>query len=148
MSHTLSISKRQALALAIAQTLITGSSTAATITVTSATDDNMGCTLREALVAANADLPFGGCQAGNGADVVVFDSSILPATITLQSNPIAISSAVTLQGPGSDQLTVSGENATQLVQVTDGNAAVTQVVEISGLGVVSGQAGEFVSPGD
>ncbi len=137
----------QALALAVSHALLATNALAATITVTSTTDDNIGCTLREAVVSANADLAAGGCQAGNGADTIVFDATLLPATITLQSNPITISSAVTVQGPGPDQLTVSGANTIQLLQVTDGNAGIAQAVEINGIGLSYGSVGQVISPG-
>lgn len=53
---------------------------ALSITVTTTTDEfdltgtGTGCSLREAVQAANSDAPFGGCSQGSGADVITMPS--------------------------------------------------------------------------
>lgn len=63
---------------------------AATITVDNVSDADSadGCTLRNAITAANNDVMTGACVAGSGADAIVFDSSIVGATITLNGTAL------------------------------------------------------------
>lgn len=59
---------------------------AAGITVNSLTDDGVGCTLREAIEAANTDSAVGDCSAGSGADTITFAFALTSggdSTITL-----------------------------------------------------------------
>lgn len=85
------------------------------ITVDSAADDQPGdaCTLRQAIALVNGSGNTGSCQASGSVlpPEIVFDLT-LPASITLDSglgqlNPTA---SVLIQGPGMDQLTLSGNN--------------------------------------
>jgi hypothetical protein len=85
------------------------------ITVDSAADNQPGdaCTLRQAIALVDGSGNTGNCQADGKASPpeIHFDLS-LPATITLdaglgQLNPTA---SVLIQGPGMDQLTLSGNN--------------------------------------
>ena len=74
---------------------------AATITVTTNADEyntGTGCSLREAITAANTDKAFGGCPAGSGADVIY-----LPA---LQGTFYQVSRANTA---GTDNSNVNGD---------------------------------------
>jgi CSLREA domain-containing protein len=64
-----------------------------------------GCTLREAINAANTDV---------GAEVITFAPALTsagPATITLLSALAALSSDVTIAGPGANLLTVGRTTA-------------------------------------
>ncbi|GAA0707171.1 choice-of-anchor Q domain-containing protein [Dokdonella soli] len=84
---------------------------AAVITVTSSSggsNDGSGCTLRDAITAANTDAPAGTCSPGNGADVVVLPANV---TITLTGADNAISSGNGLPVVHSD-ITVQGNGAT------------------------------------
>jgi uncharacterized repeat protein (TIGR01451 family) len=83
------------------------------VTVTDAGDSGAG-TLRQAV----ADVCPGG--------VVDFDATLNRGTITLTSGEIAIDKALTIDGPGRDNLTVSGNNASRIFNTSD-------TVTISGL---------------
>jgi CSLREA domain-containing protein len=90
---------------------------AATISVTTATDVDLAdadCSLREAIVAADGDVAYNGCPAGDGADRIVFSLS-LPATIALSSDLPAIHSTLTIQGPGAGELTIDGGDLHRLL---------------------------------
>lgn len=66
------------------------------------------CSLREAILAANADLAHGDCPSGNGADRIEFDLS-LPAVITLTEPLPAITAPLAIRGPGGSQLAIDGD---------------------------------------
>ena len=55
------------------------------------------CSLREALRAADTDLPVDACAAGAGADVVVLPRGL---DVLVQRGPLEVRSAVTLRGDG------------------------------------------------
>jgi hypothetical protein len=97
------------------------------ITVDSASDNQPGdaCTLRQAIALVNGSGDSGTCQATGTASPpeIHFDLS-LPATITLdaglgQLNPTA---SVLIQGPGMDQLTLSGNNQVRVFSSVTGGA--------------------------
>ena len=132
--------KPRLLVLAIAQALAAASH-AATIRVNSSADamiDNGACTLREAVVSANTDSAsgqmLGECGAGSGADTVVFDALLSGQTITLTAagtaGDIDITSAVTIQGPGADQLTLSGNFNSRIFNIDDGDSNVAIAVTL------------------
>jgi CSLREA domain-containing protein len=80
-----------------------GTASAATFTVTKTADTNDGvcdadCSLREAVVAANA---------AAGADTIDF---AVTGTIVLTSGPLQIEQALTIVGPGSGRLTIDGNS--------------------------------------
>jgi hypothetical protein len=80
-----------------------------------------GCTLRDAITDANAS---------SGDDTITFASG-LSGTITLTEGQIPINASnggLTVQGPGADQLTVSGNDKSRIFSVSGANP-----VGISGL---------------
>lgn len=85
---------------------------AATITVNTVADaapiNNGQCTLREAILNANANNQSGStdCTAGSGADVINFNLPAGPQTINLTGELPAISDSVTINGSGANLLTV------------------------------------------
>ncbi|NTV51705.1 MAG: T9SS type A sorting domain-containing protein [Candidatus Firestonebacteria bacterium] len=93
---------------------------AATWTVTSTADSGAG-TLRQQIA-----------NAGNG-DIIDFNLTY-PATITLAST-LAINKSLTLAGPGAANLTVSGNNACRVFDLTGG----LTTIAISGLTVANGR---------
>jgi fibronectin-binding autotransporter adhesin len=99
----------------------------AVFTVTNSNDSGAG-SLRDAVAQANAT---------PGADMITFDPSYFntPKTIVLSPSPIALtdSAETTIQGPGAGLLTISGNNAGQVFNVT--GAAL-----LSGLTVSQGKA--------
>ena len=95
-----------------------------TLTVTN-TDDGGAGSLRQAVLDANA---------AGGADEIVFDPGLNGQTITLTSGEIVIDDELTITGPGSDQLTVSGDDSSRIFSISSSASAVT----ISGLTLSDG----------
>ncbi len=84
------------------------------------------CALRDAILAA-----------GSG-DTIVFNSG-LTGTITLGS-VLDIETSMTINGPGSSLLTVSGNNATQVFMIGQSSPA---TVSISGLTIANGNSASY-----
>ena len=93
-------------------------------TVTTAEDHDYGvcgtdsgCTLREALNAANADAD---------ANTVSFAPELTGLTITntLSSTGLSINQPVTINGPGARLLTISGDDTNRCLQVTGGTVVI------------------------
>ena len=145
--------KRHLLAAAIAQLLITQSAQAAVIVVDSTADEQTngnGCTLREAIINANADDQSGStdCVAGSGGDEIQ-----LPAgqTITLTSQLPTIQSDVTISGGGAriqrdslactlDNLPTADEFRLMTVAAPAGVFAISNLVMANGCADSSGGA--------
>jgi predicted outer membrane repeat protein len=105
-----------------------GPASAAVYYVTRTADDTNPGSLRSAVQLANY----------NAGSTVQFDSSLNGSTITLASQ-IAIQAAMTIQGPGSDKLTISGNNATRLFSAyTTGFTPLN--VTMSGLKLTAGNS--------
>jgi hypothetical protein len=104
-----------ALAVSNLSTSMRGAKAASTITVTN-TSDSGGGSLRQAVLNASS------------GDTINFDSSLNGQTITLTSGTIFIGASITISGPGSSNLTVSGNNALEIFVIDSG-----QTVTISGL---------------
>ncbi|MCH9648952.1 MAG: CSLREA domain-containing protein [Deltaproteobacteria bacterium] len=98
------------LGLALVAGPATFPASAATLTVNTDqdTDSNDGfCSLREAITAANDDMPYRDCPTGTGADRIAFDL-VLPATIQLTDHLPAITGHLRISGPGSELLALDG----------------------------------------
>jgi hypothetical protein len=87
---------------------------------------NTDCTLRDAIIAANAN---------SGADTIVFKSGVT-GTITMTANPETVTEALTVQGPGSADITVDGD-ATYRTFYIDPTTP-SDPVSISGLTLTNG----------
>ena len=96
---------------------------AATFTVTTAADSGVG-SLRQAINNANA---------AAGDDMIAFT---VTGTITLASALPAITESVAITGPGTNLLTISGNNSVQVFTVNAGTTNAT----ISGLTIANGKA--------
>ena len=94
---------------------------ASTRLVTSPADSGAG-SLREVIIAA---------QSG---DQVVFDPSLAGQTITLTSGQLAITKSLDIEGPGADELAVSGNHASRVFSVSGG-----VTVTIAGLTITDGR---------
>jgi CSLREA domain-containing protein len=122
-----------------------------TITVNSNSDEANNadgkCTLREAIVAANTDtasgVQAGECGAGSGGGSDTISLSGVTGTITLLSALPAITSEMTLSGPGLSQLSISGNNTFRVFYITLGSG----VVSFSGLTITNGRANMDVGGG-
>lgn len=97
---------------------------AATLTVNTAADDitvNGNCTLREAIQAANSDLPVDACPAGNGADLIQFIPALAGQTLSLSSaatfGHLVITSPITIFGDASLGLILRPASTGRIFQV-------------------------------
>ena len=102
-----------------------------TFTVLNLHDAGAG-SLRAAIIAANAH---------SGADTIVFAAGV-HGTIGLTSGQLAISDSVAINGPGENRLTVSGNNASRVVNVSGSSTSVA----LSGLTVANGLATDDTLP--
>lgn len=102
----------------------------ATLVVTGITDTtdgtcDMNCSLRDAVNAAN------------DGDTITFGTQFnTPTTITLLQGQIVIAKSLTIAGPGSNTLTISGNNAGRIFRISDG-----AVVSLSGMTLRDGRIG-------
>ncbi len=91
-----------------------------------------GTSLREAINAAN----------GNGeADTITFDAAgvfATPQTITLTLGELPITDAVTITGTGAANLTISGNNASRIFNIDNGDSGTVIDVEIVALTLTGG----------
>ncbi len=97
-----------------------------TFTVLNLSDSGPG-SLRAEITAANAN---------PGADVIAFAHGVTGA-IALTSGELSIADSVKIKGPGADQLTVSGSNASRVFEIATGFD-----VTISGLTISKGKAAD------
>jgi hypothetical protein len=107
-----------------------------TITVDDASDpDGTGCTLEHAIIAANTNTASGNCSTGSGSgtDVINFNLPSLN-TITLTGALPDITTNIDIVGPGSSQLSVSGDGQFRPFRYTNGST----VNSISGMNVTDG----------
>ena len=127
----------------LAWILLTSTAQAATINVNSQFDDNIGCTLRNAVLSANGDTSVGGCTAGSGDDVINL-AGISGLTITLATGPgfgeINISdgtpNSTVIEGAG---VTINGAGATRLFTI-DTPATLVRLVLVGGASASAGGA--------
>src|SRR5215207_608225 len=89
--------------------------------VTNLNDAGAG-SLRQAVIDAN----------GVGTNDVIQFQAGLTGTITLTSGQLTVTDDVDIQGPGAAVISVSGNNASRIFNIDDGNAA-NVAVSISGL---------------
>ena len=130
---------------------------AATITVDTTVDDDLGdgeCALREAILAANTDLPHNDCPAGSGPDRIVFTLA-KGETIALASALPTITDTLLVRGPGADLLTIDGVDLYPILSFDPptlgrwlGVEEVTLTRGLAGVGggasIATGQNGRFL----
>src|SRR5574337_293930 len=122
------------------------SARASIITVNDAGDSTggRGCTLRDAIAAANTDTTQGGCVSGSGADTIEFTLAT-PARVTLTSNTeLVINEDITINGPGATALTIDGNGrhgGSRVFEIANGTA------NISNLTIKDGNAGSAFGGG-
>ena len=90
------------------------------LTVTNFSDHDPGSLRQELQLAQNGDL-------------INFDPSLGSGTITLTTGVLTINHSVTIAGPGANQVTISGNDASEVLQVNQGST-----VTISGLTIAHG----------
>jgi CSLREA domain-containing protein len=105
---------------------------AANITVNTIDDEDNSdgdCSLREAIYAANNDTTRDGCNTGSGDDVI--DLTGVVGTIILGGSELAINSKLTIQGPGADLLSISGNHVSRVFNVAPGVVATISDITIA-----------------
>ena len=108
-----------------------------TLVVDHATDESDGdyttgdLSLREAIELANL---------APDANTITFDASLSGGTITLTDGEIAITADATITGPGASEVTISGNHASRIFNVDDGDSGNQAAVAISGLTLANGSA--------
>ena len=100
----------------------------AIFTVTNLDDSGDG-SLRQAIEDTNATAGF---------DTINFDEELRGQTITLTSGELQITDELTINGLGTDELTVSGNNSSRVFNVNDGNDSAQIDVVIDGLTITDG----------
>jgi len=118
----------------LAVRLLEGRALPATFTVLNLSDTGPD-SLRDCITKANASA---------GADTIVFDPAVM-GTITLTSGELAVSDAVTILGPASPKLTVSGNNKSRIFNLRPAPAATD--VAMSGLTLTAGKPANNESGG-
>jgi CSLREA domain-containing protein len=123
---------------------------AATIYVDTTADEfdtGSGCSLREAIQAANTDSAFGGCTAGSGADTIVVPAGtyVLARTGVDEdlnaTGDLDVRASLTISGAGAGQTVVDAAGIDRVFDLhTGADSVVFSGVTISG-GVVTGHGG-------
>src|SRR5215204_808778 len=88
-------------------------------------DANSDCSLREAIIAANQDMPTDGCLAGSGDDLIMLAAGIYTLTINGQGEEetltgdldIGAAQALTIQGAGMTTTTVDGGGLDRIFEI-------------------------------
>jgi hypothetical protein len=107
-----------AVALLALALLAPSAASANMITVDSTADPSAaGCTLHDAIMAANNNSAVNGCAPGGGVGTDTIDFSLPnPSTITLAGALPTMTSNIDITGPGMSQLTVSGSDTVRPFQ--------------------------------
>src|SRR5690606_8327448 len=97
--------------------------------------------LREAIQAANGNVPVNEAAAGQGGavtDTITFHPSLAGQVITLSGTELLVTSNLSITGLGSSQLSISGNDASRIFRVTDtANLVVSSVSLVNGLGAAT-----------
>ena len=105
----------------------------AVLTVDSLADSGTG-SLRAAIDEANNT---------DGPHTIDFAEELAGETITLESGELHITDDLTIIGLGADQLTISGNNASRIFLVDDGNPETPITVSISGFSLENGSTSGY-----
>jgi len=97
-------------------------------------------TLREAIQAANADLPVYDAPAGSGPDVIAFSDALFaagPGTLRLDGSRLLVTTDLRIDGPGAELLILDADGRSQVVRVSAPAEAA-----LSGLTITGGYGGD------
>ena len=103
-------------------------------------DEGAGCSLREAIQAANTDAAFGGCPAGSGADVIGLPAGTYRLTRpgakddSNASGDLDLDSDITINGAGQATTIVDGDELDRVLHVLG------HVVSLNDLTITGGKA--------
>jgi hypothetical protein len=118
----------------------------ATLTVNTLSDVKLAgdglVTLREAILAANTNTTTDLGQTGSGADTIAFAPG-LSGTITLLAGELQITQALTINGPGQDNLSIDAQQLSRIFNFTSTSDAFTlrNLTLINGKTTGASQAG-------
>ncbi|MDJ0785739.1 MAG: choice-of-anchor Q domain-containing protein, partial [Myxococcota bacterium] len=116
-----------------------------------ATPDNGTCTLREALIAANQNMPVDGCSSGfSGTDRIVLPAGTYALTLPgsgAEGGDLVIDGDVEIEGVGALVTRIDAGALSRVLSVTDGTTAVITGVTLEG-GRVFGAGGGVHNEGD
>jgi CSLREA domain-containing protein len=111
------------------------SGTTITVNTTADSTGGPGCTLRDAITAANTDAVTGGCVAGHGTDSIGFSVS---GQINLGGTLPAVVGQLTIDGSG-QSLTVDGQGAVRVLEISAaGSVALDELTIADGNDVNNG----------
>lgn len=122
---------------------------AATITVDTETDEwntGTGCSLREAVQAANTDTAFGGCVAGSGDDVILLPSGTYVLSLagagedTNATGDLDLASNIEIIGAGAGTTVVDGGGTDRVFHILTGNTVGVHNLKVQN-GTVVGDGG-------
>lgn len=120
------------LLITLGNTIWTPTALAASITVTTTTDElntDGDCSLREAVRAANLDRAVDACTAGSGADTITLAAGTYGLTRSgggeqaAATGDLDISGTLTIHGAGQNQTFVDGNDAQRVFEVLPGSTA-------------------------
>jgi hypothetical protein len=111
---------------------------AATITVTSLLDNNVGCTLRNAILSSNDGTSHGGCTAGTASNTIVFSGN---GTIALTGAPLNIyHNSLTISGNGAANTVIDAQNLDHAFDNLDPGVPVAMSIAWQNLTIKRGNA--------
>ncbi|NJM00625.1 MAG: hypothetical protein HC924_18445, partial [Synechococcaceae cyanobacterium SM2_3_2] len=88
------------------------------------------CSLREAIIANNNSAPFGGCVDPKGT--ITFATALSGGTITITNTALpAITEDVVIDGPGANDLTVSGNKQFRVFEIPQATSPVVTIQELT-----------------
>nr|MDJ0519800.1 DUF4347 domain-containing protein [Trichodesmium sp. MO_231.B1] len=102
-------------------------------------------TLREAIANANNDTTTDLGETGSGADTIIFDPAVFgtpqtitiiplapPGPITTPQRPLNITDDLTIEGTGAANLTISGDNTSQVFDISNATVTISDVTISNG----------------
>jgi CSLREA domain-containing protein len=119
------------LALLFGSALIVTPVYAAGITVNTSADENntgAGCSLREAITAANTDAAYGGCTAGSGTDTITLPAGTYTLTIAGAGEDANTTGDLDITGP----LTINGAGGTIIQAGATPGSGIDRVFDVIG----------------
>lgn len=106
--------------------------------------EDTGCSLREAVQAANTDAPFGGCTAGPGTNQITLPAGIFPLSLTGANEDLNATGDLDVVGTlsiiGQGHPTINGHGTDRILEVANGGMLNLQGLTLTGGSAPSGGA--------
>jgi CSLREA domain-containing protein len=157
--HTIRSLSRLLIIFAVVFTIVGFSSASnATITVTTFLDEydypgsGSGCSLREAITAANTDTAFGGCPAGSGIDTIKLSAGNYTFTRagsddTNINGDLDINSSLNLTGAGMNRTTIDANGISRVMSINDDHTVSITDLALNNGSAILGDAGNGLGSG-